>query len=162
MKSMFIDFTVAGAIAMVLMVVLFLFVPLPFSHLTYYYLFVMTISYSVFFCKDIQGGRSIGKRLLNLQVVSDNSHPLHLSQLILRNIFIFIWPIEILMCIINPEKRLGDLILKTKVTSYSLERPVFKIKTKTVIFTYIIVFLISLLIFSLALLLLNIIFPKAI
>jgi uncharacterized RDD family membrane protein YckC len=51
---------------------------------------------------------------MHLQIVSDKNKDVSLYRLILRNIFAFIWPIEILLCVVN-NKRLGDIVFKTQV-----------------------------------------------
>ena len=66
--------------------------------------------------KDSLKGQSIGKRVLKLQVISANGENVNASigALILRNIFIIIWPVELLLMIAGQE-RIGDRIAKTKV-----------------------------------------------
>jgi uncharacterized RDD family membrane protein YckC len=80
-----------------------------------YQTFVVSLICSLFLCKDLAGGRSIGKRLFNLQIVSLENHSVSSLKLIFRNIFTFMWPIEIVFCLIDSEKKLGDIVFGTKV-----------------------------------------------
>ncbi len=66
--------------------------------------------------KDIYGN-SLGKRLLGLKIISviDGDKP-KLNQLILRNIFVFLIPLEAILVIGRPDqRRIGDFLAKTKV-----------------------------------------------
>jgi len=71
-----------------------------------------------YLCKDIIGGQSLGKRVFSIKTVDyedENNTPSSVS-LVLRNIFIFLWPIEIIVLVFSKEKRrLGDRIAGTKV-----------------------------------------------
>lgn len=78
---------------------------------------------SILFCylgllgKDLIGKRSIGKRIMKLTIISeDGSQPKYL-QLIIRNLFMLVWPIEALMLFGN-KNRIGDKLAKTKVVIY--------------------------------------------
>ncbi len=129
----------------------------------YHYTFVMVVFYSLFFCKDIiNEGQSIGKRIVGLRIINDNKSNnkgkrVSNRNLILRNIFIFIWPLELLMIIINPEKRMADFKLKTKIIPCKTKNklPIFS-NVKQYLLTFVGVFIITLGIFYLILFLLNI------
>lgn len=72
------------------------------------------------FCllKDVAGGRSIGKRLLGLQIVAaQNGLSPHPLKLVLRNLTLFLFPLEILMLFCKGHRRLGDLLADTKVVA---------------------------------------------
>ena len=81
---------------------------------------------ALYFCKDIFNGRSIAKRILKLQVV-DNTTGQVASPLkcFIRDIFCVLWPIEVIVAIINTNRRLGDRIAGTKLVNFdpSLEQP---------------------------------------
>ncbi|MFK7808444.1 MAG: RDD family protein [Saprospiraceae bacterium] len=70
----------------------------------------------LYFFKDIFNGKSIAKRILNLQVV-DNKTGKVASPLkcITRNIFCLIWPIETIMSLVNPKRRIGDYVAGTRI-----------------------------------------------
>lgn len=68
--------------------------------------------------KDIFGN-SFGKRLFGLKIVSmiDGQKPT-INQLILRNLLVFLLPIEAFMVVSKPDhRRIGDFLAKTQVVS---------------------------------------------
>lgn len=88
--------------------------------------YVGLIGFTIYFCKDSINGRSIGKRALKLQVVENSSgkaaSPI---RCFVRNIFCVIWPIEVIMTLIKPSRRIGDIVAGTKVIPFKneLEQP---------------------------------------
>jgi uncharacterized RDD family membrane protein YckC len=88
--------------------------------------YIAMIGFALFFCKDCINGQSIGKRSFNQQVVNNKTgqiaNPL---RCFVRDIFMILWPIEGIMTLINPSRRLGDYAAGTKVISYdpALEKP---------------------------------------
>jgi uncharacterized RDD family membrane protein YckC len=83
------------------------------SHLSF-------LGLSLYFCKDCIDGRSIGKRITRLQVIDDKSkQPASPLQCFFRNIFCILWPMEIILIIINPSRRIGDFVARTKVVAYN-------------------------------------------
>lgn len=95
-------------------------------------LYVSLLGFAIYFCKDIINGRSIGKRLTKTQVV-DNTTEQVASPLkcFVRNILCVIWPIEVIVTLINPGRRLGDQIAGTKIVQYdpiNVAQPKFDIK----------------------------------
>jgi uncharacterized RDD family membrane protein YckC len=90
----------------------------------YNYLFY--IGFALCFCKDCMNGQSIAKRLLRLQVV-DNKTGVAANSLrcFVRNMFMVLIPVEGLMLLINPTRRLGDIVAGTKVVAFddTLEQP---------------------------------------
>ena len=95
-------------------------------------LYVSLLGFAIYFCKDTINGRSIGKRMTKTQVV-DNTTGQVASPLkcFVRNIFCLIWPIEVIVTLTNPGRRLGDQIAGTKVVPYdpiNVEQPKFDVK----------------------------------
>ncbi|HXB10712.1 MAG TPA: RDD family protein [Bacteroidia bacterium] len=86
----------------------------------------VALFFAVYLCKDSINGRSLAKRITNIQVV-DNVSGLAASPLkcFVRNIFILIWPVEVIVAMINPEKRIGDRVAGTKLIPFdkTLEQP---------------------------------------
>lgn len=82
-------------------------------------LIVTGINSLLYFCKDMIGGQSVGKRFCRLQIVrGESSRSVSLFILFLRNITIPLWPIELYMLYrSNGEKRLGDRFFNTSVVS---------------------------------------------
>ncbi|HTF82282.1 MAG TPA: RDD family protein, partial [Cytophagales bacterium] len=90
------------------------------------WIYLSILGFAFYFCKDCIKGRSIAKRLLGLQVV-DNSNGKVASplQCFVRNLFTIIWPIEFLMALSNPGRRIGDRVAGTKLVMFdpTLEQP---------------------------------------
>lgn len=76
----------------------------------------MIVSYTYFLCKDIFRGRSIGKRSQGLQLVmKKDGGPVSYARMVLRNLTIIIWFVELVVMLVNPKQRLGDMICGTTV-----------------------------------------------
>jgi uncharacterized RDD family membrane protein YckC len=75
--------------------------------------------FALYFCKDCINGRSIAKRIIKLQVV-DNKTGQVASPLkcFIRNIFCIIWPVEVIVVLLKPGRRIGDQVAGTKVMLY--------------------------------------------
>lgn len=85
-----------------------------------YYLNIF--AFSLYFNKDIYMGRSFAKRILKLQIVDVKTGlPANALKCFLRNLTIIIWPIEVIVGLINNERRIGDFIAGTKLTTYDPE-----------------------------------------
>lgn len=80
----------------------------------YRYNMRMAIIMSLFLCKDNINGQSIGKRICNLKVVGYNGKNLTTMKLIMRNLFVFIAPVEFIL-LLHYNKRIGDNVIKSKV-----------------------------------------------
>jgi uncharacterized RDD family membrane protein YckC len=89
-------------------------------------LYIGLFGLALYFCKDIINGRSIAKRILNLQVVDNTTErvasPL---QCFVRNLFCALWMIEVIVAMTNRSRRLGDRVAGTKLVNYdpALEQP---------------------------------------
>jgi hypothetical protein len=69
-------------------------------------------------CKDIVNGRSICKRIFGLTVRENNdqNNVPKLSKLMIRNLFTFLWPIELILILTSKQrKKLGDRLVNTDV-----------------------------------------------
>lgn len=86
---------------------------------------VLATTYPVYFNKDSIGGRSPAKRILKIMVI-DLKTGIAASPVktVLRNFTLIIWPIEVLVVLFSPERRLGDRIAGTQVVGFdeSLQR----------------------------------------
>jgi uncharacterized RDD family membrane protein YckC len=87
-------------------------------------MYVFLIGLALYFCKDCIHGRSIAKRILGLQVV-DNSTGAEASPVkcVVRNLFCIIWPIEVIAVVVNPQRRLGDMVAGTTVVMFDKAAP---------------------------------------
>jgi len=66
--------------------------------------------------KDFFNGQSISKRIYGYQIIDiKTNQTANETKCMLRNITMIIWPIEALMILINPTRRLGDIIAGTKL-----------------------------------------------
>lgn len=80
--------------------------------------FLSALMITLLLCKDCMNGQSIGKRVMKLQVVDSNTEEnISAVRHIVRNLFLPLWYIEILILMISKEKRIGDYVAKTKVIS---------------------------------------------
>lgn len=76
----------------------------------------MVLSYLYFLCKDIFRGRSIGKRTQGLQLVmKKDGGPVSYPRMVLRNLTVIVWIVELVVMLVNPKQRLGDMICGTTV-----------------------------------------------
>lgn len=82
-------------------------------------LYLNLVGFAVYFCKDSINGRSPAKRIMKLQVV-DNSTGRAASPIkcFIRNIFCVLWPVEVIVALFNPERRIGDFVAGTKVVVF--------------------------------------------
>ena len=88
--------------------------------------YIALFGFSLYFCKDIVNGRSFAKRILKLQLI-DNATGKVASplQCLARNVLCIIWPIEVIVAMLNTNRRLGDRIAGTRLIKFdpSLEQP---------------------------------------
>lgn len=79
---------------------------------------VMAAGFVCYALKDIFG-RSLGKRLFGLKLVTtDDPQTPKMINRVLRNLTIFIWPVEAIVMLNNPDRRrLGDRLGHTMVVS---------------------------------------------
>lgn len=82
--------------------------------------YISLIGLAIYFCKDSVNGRSIAKRILKLQVVDNASgRPASPLQCVIRNMFCMLWPVEVIIVLASPSRRLGDIIAGTRVEYYT-------------------------------------------
>lgn len=112
LKSMIIDFCIICVTSIPFILLIFI---LKLENVLVFQVFVISLLSSLLICKDLLKEKSIGKRVMNLRIICGDKILVSPLKLILRNIFTFIWPIEIVMCMINPERKLGDIVFRTKV-----------------------------------------------
>jgi len=84
--------------------------------------YIALIGMALFFCKDCIYGQSIAKRILKQQVVNNKTGKIaNPIRCFVRDIFMILWPIEGVATLINPQRRLGDIIAGTKVIEFNPE-----------------------------------------
>ena len=74
--------------------------------------------------KDIFSARSVAKRQYGYQIVSlKTNEPASELQCVIRNSTGVIWPVEVLVTMFSPTRRLGDLLAGTKLIDKEKEDP---------------------------------------
>lgn len=112
---------------------------------------IMTLISFIILNKDIYNGQSIGKRIHGFKVVDNLTDEIPSDfRLMIRNITLAIWPIDVFISMINPKRRLGDFFAGTKVIKCDILDPesvLIDIKEKKIdansIFTFLISFIIG-------------------
>ena len=83
---------------------------------------MMAVAMAAYLCKDSIDGRSVAKRIMKLQVVDNETGKIASPiKCLLRNITVFIWPVEVIVAGINTERRIGDRIAGTKVVPFNAD-----------------------------------------
>lgn len=78
------------------------------------------LGFAIYLAKDCVQGRSPAKRLLELQVVKNSTgEPASPVRCVLRNFLCFLWPIEVLAALINPERKVGDYVAGTRLAPFN-------------------------------------------
>ncbi len=73
----------------------------------------IALCYLIF--RDVLGSKSIGKKILKLKIIDENTgNPCNFLRRLLRNITWILGPIEVIFLLVS-KKRLGDILAKTKV-----------------------------------------------
>lgn len=90
-------------------------------------------------CKDIVNGQSFGKIIMKLKVVDSRSNNSATNiSVIVRNIFVIFWIVEVFVLFVSKDMRIGDYIAKTKVISN--EKLIRVQLNKTIILTILLCF----------------------
>lgn len=77
------------------------------------------VIYAFFFCKDCINGRSLAKRIVGHQVINHKTGlPAGPWRCVVRNLFTIFWPIEVIVALANPGRRIGDFVAGTEVVEY--------------------------------------------
>jgi len=83
------------------------------------WIYVSLAGLTIAFCKDCINGQSITKRIIKLQVVDNKTGAVATPmQCFIRNIPLLILPLEILVLLAQPDRRIGDKIAGTKLVFY--------------------------------------------
>ncbi|WP_106793880.1 RDD family protein [Aquimarina sp. Aq78] len=98
--------------------------------------YITLIGLALYFCKDCIQGRSIAKRVLKLQVVENSSGKVASPiRCFIRNIFCIFWFIEVIVTLVNSNRRIGDLVAGTKVVPFNPEHKQPKINIMQIAFS---------------------------
>ncbi|HSC39760.1 MAG TPA: RDD family protein [Chitinophagaceae bacterium] len=81
--------------------------------------YVALVGTALYICKDSFNGRSIAKRILGTQVVSNKTGlPASPLQCLVRNLFCFLSLIEFIVALVYPARRIGDRVAGTRLADY--------------------------------------------
>lgn len=82
------------------------------------------IPFFIYLNKDFFNAKSPAKRILGFQVIDrKTNNPANELQCFVRNLTICIaWPLEVIVGLINPERRIGDFLANTKVIASKKEK----------------------------------------
>jgi uncharacterized RDD family membrane protein YckC len=84
--------------------------------------YIGLIGVAIYFCKDCYYGQSVGKRLTKLQVINCKTDEIAKPfRCLVRDLFIVLFPIEAIFMLINPARRLGDIVAGTKMVVFRSE-----------------------------------------
>lgn len=82
--------------------------------------YVALFGFALYICKDSINGRSIAKRILKIQVVNNQTGEVASPiKCFVRNLFCALWPIEVIVTLANPSRRIGDMVAGTKVVPFN-------------------------------------------
>lgn len=85
-------------------------------------IYLSLVGFALLFCKDCINGQSITKRIIKLQVVDNKTGAVATPmQCFIRNITLLILPLECLIALMRPDRRIGDKIAGTKLVIYDPE-----------------------------------------
>lgn len=74
--------------------------------------------------KDYYRAKSISKRIYGYQILNIQTKEIaDPTKCMLRNITMFLWPLEVIVLLFNPMRRIGDLIAGTIVVNAIQEQP---------------------------------------
>lgn len=77
----------------------------------------------IYMNKDLLRGKSPSKRIMGYQVIDVKTNkPANEFQCFVRNLTIIGWPLEVIIALINPQRRLGDFLANTKVITSDKEK----------------------------------------
>ena len=80
---------------------------------------IFAIGLMICFLKDTFNGRSLGKRYYRIQIENSKGDIATPLQCFIRNIFLLIWLIELIVLFKNGSRRIGDYVTGTKLVEYN-------------------------------------------
>ena len=93
--------------------------------------YLALVGFALLLCKDCINGRSIAKRILKLQVVDHATGKVASPiQCFVRDILNILWPIVVVVALVNPSRRIGDRVAGTRLVVFdkTLEQPKLNFK----------------------------------
>jgi uncharacterized RDD family membrane protein YckC len=90
--------------------------------------YILCIGLAIFYCKDCINGQSPGKKVLKWQVINVRNRQIaNPLRCLVRDLFIILIPVEIIMLLIDPTRRLGDYVAGTQLAPFNPELKLGKI-----------------------------------
>ncbi|WP_440120347.1 RDD family protein [Tenacibaculum sp. Ill] len=84
---------------------------------------LFSIPMFIYMNKDFLKAKSPAKRIMGYQIIDiKTSKPASEFQCFIRNLTIIGWPLEVIVGLINPQRRLGDFLANTKVITSDKEK----------------------------------------
>lgn len=84
---------------------------------------LVAIGLGIYVNKDILNGRSPAKFILKLQVVNKTTGvAADALKCFLRNLFVIIWPVEVVVAFLTPQSRIGDRLAGTRVVKLGKDK----------------------------------------
>jgi uncharacterized RDD family membrane protein YckC len=81
-------------------------------------LYLPLFALSLYFCKDCLNGQSFAKRKLKLQVVDNKTNEVASPiKCFIRDLFCILFPVEIIVALDNPYRRIGDIVAGTRLVT---------------------------------------------
>jgi uncharacterized RDD family membrane protein YckC len=116
--SSVIDFFVISLLSIPFIVVEFILIFNNYTGLMYFNIIAISFVTTAFVCKDVILSVSVGKHILGLRIIVDvNDDQIKPYIYVLRNITYFLWPLELILMLIGNGRRMGDMLLGTRVVS---------------------------------------------
>ena len=84
---------------------------------------LFSIPMFIYLNKDFLKAKSPAKRIMGYQIVNIKSNePASEFQCFIRNLTLIGWPLEVIVGLINPQRRIGDFLANTKVITAEKEK----------------------------------------
>jgi len=122
--SMLVDHILMCLVVLPMAILIFVVLLILENHINKYFILpLLFFPFFIYLNKDFLKSKSPAKRILGYQVISKKSNsPASELQCFIRNLTIFIiWPLEVIVGLINPERRIGDFLANTKVVKADKE-----------------------------------------
>lgn len=90
---------------------------------------ILLIPFFIYMNKDFFRGKSPAKRIMGYQVMNlKTNQPANELQCFIRNLTLIGWPIEVIIGLVSPHRRIGDFLANTKVINSEKEtlKSIFK------------------------------------
>jgi hypothetical protein len=106
--------------------------------------YILCIGITILFCKDCFHGQSPGKRALEIQVINLKTKQIATPiRCVIRNLFMILCPIEGIILLFSPTRRLGDYVAGTELAPYNPKLEQEKINYVQITLSFLIAYIFS-------------------